>query len=206
MMRYGITQVMATTTNSVNARFDQLLLSQTVLAADLGRYAIAVSLTSLAYPLVTPIGSVLFPHLAAQRAGAETDRSLQKRAMILSLVLSIVVMAPLALGAHWLIPEVFGHAYRSATTLVWILTPGGVFYACNQVAGDLLRGRHQQGKVAWAQGAGAVVTLALLFSLVPQIGVTGAAIASSASYGVSFVIVWAAVFHRPSLPPHDNPS
>jgi antigen flippase len=200
LTRYGTTQILATTPTAVNTQFDQLLLSQTVAAAALGRYAIAVSLTSLAFPLVAPIGYVLFPRLAAERNTSESGRNLQKRAMFASFTISIVLMAGVTLTAHWVIPLIFGPGYRSAGGLVLILAPGGVFCACSQVAGDLLRGRHQQGRVAWAQGVGAIVTVTLLFALVPALGVTGAAIASSCSYAVTFIIISVALLSRPSLP------
>jgi Na+-driven multidrug efflux pump len=69
--------------------------------------------------------------------------------------------------------------------LLWILTPGAVFLACGQVAGDLLRGRNRPGVVAWAQGLAAVFTVVLLLALLPVIGVYGAAIASTVAYGAA---------------------
>ncbi len=69
-------------------------------------------------------------------------------------------MAPIAASAYWLIPLVFGTAYASAVPLLWILTPGGILLACNQVAGDLLRGLGRPGLVAAAEGLAAVCTVA----------------------------------------------
>ena len=65
---YGAAQIAALTPAALNAQLDQLVLSQTVPPADLGRYAIAVSLTLLPVPLVSAIGNVAFPRLASQRA------------------------------------------------------------------------------------------------------------------------------------------
>jgi O-antigen/teichoic acid export membrane protein len=69
--------------------------------------------------------------------------------------------------------------------LLWILTPGAIFLACGQVAGDLLRGRNHPAVVAWAQGLAAVFTVVLLVALLPIVGVYGAAIASTAAYGIA---------------------
>jgi O-antigen/teichoic acid export membrane protein len=68
---------------------------------------------------------------------------------------------------------------------VWILIPGAIFLACGQVVGDLLRGRRQPGAVARAQGLAAIFTVALLFALLPLVGVSAAAIASTVAYGVA---------------------
>ncbi len=70
---YGIAQIAALTPATLNAQLDQLVLSQTVASADLGRYAIAVSLTSLPLPLVAAVGNVAFPRLAAQQGRHQRD-------------------------------------------------------------------------------------------------------------------------------------
>ncbi len=189
LVRYGVSQVVATTPTTINVSLDQVVLSQTVASADLGRYAIAVSLTAVAWPLVTPIGSVLFPHIAAARRHGDADAGLQVRAVLLSAGLAAVLMAAVSAAAPWLVPLVLGSGYKAAVPLVWIMAPAGVFLVTNQVIGDLLRGRNQTLAVAVAQGGGAVVTVALLGALIPPIGVTGAAVATSVSYAVSLVIL-----------------
>ncbi len=95
------------------------------------------------------------------------------------------MLVPLALTAYWLIPLVFGTSYRAAVPMLWILTPGAIFLACGQVAGDLLRGRNHPTVVAWAQGLAAIFTVVLLIALLPVVGVYGAAIASTVAYGLA---------------------
>ena len=156
---YGAAQIAALTPAALNAQLDQLVLSQTVSPADLGRYAIAVSLTLLPLPFVSAIGNVAFPRLAAQaRATAATHR-MQRMAVLGSAGLAAAMLVPLAAVAYWLVPLVFGVGYRGAVPLLWILTPGAVFLACGQVTGDLLRGRNQPIFVAWAEGLAAVFTV-----------------------------------------------
>jgi O-antigen/teichoic acid export membrane protein len=99
------------------------------------------------------------------------------------------ILLPIAASSYWLIPAVFGPAYRSAVPLVWILTPGGVFLACGQVVGDLLRGLNRPGLVAVAQGVAAAATLVLLFALLPVVGVAAGAIASTVAYGTALAVM-----------------
>ena len=134
---YGIAQIAALTPATLNARLDQLVLSQTVMPADLGKYAIAVSLTSIPIPLVAAIGNVAFPRLAAQHGVTDATRRMQRHAILASAGIAVVTLAPLALIAYWLIPFLFGPGYRGAVPMLWILTPGAVFLACGQVVGDL---------------------------------------------------------------------
>ena len=195
---YGAAQILALTPATVNQQLDQLVLSQAVPPADLGRYAIAVTLTLLPFPAVSAIGSVAFPRLASRTAlSAATTYRLQRKAILGSIGVTVAILAPLAITAPWLVPLVFGPAYRGAVPLIWILTPGAVFTICSQVIGDLLLGRGHPGVAAWAQGLAAVSTLIILFSLLPFLGVYAAAIASTVSYGVAFAIVLHRLFHLP---------
>jgi O-antigen/teichoic acid export membrane protein len=186
LLVYGAAQIAALTPALLNADLDQLILSQTVPAADLGRYAIAVSLTQLPIPVVSAIGNVAFPRLASQRGTTSATLRLQRKAILGSAGLAVAMLVPLAALAPWFVPLVFGAAYRGVVPLLWILTPGTVFLSCGQVVSDLLRGRSHPSTVAWAQGFAAIFTVALLLALLPVVGVPGAAIASTVAYGVAF--------------------
>jgi len=194
---YGVAQIAALTPAALNAQLDQLVLSQTVAPADLGRYAIAVSLTLLPVPLVAAIGNVAFPQLAARRVITEGTRRLQLLAVLGSASLATALLVPLAMVAYWLVPLVFGAGYRGAVPLLWILTPGAIFLACGQVVGDLLRGRNHPAIVAWAQGLAAVFTVVILVALLPLVGVAGAAIASTVSYGVALAAMLRSLWRLP---------
>ena len=194
---YGIAQIAALTPATLNAQLDQLVLSQTVPPADLGRYAIAVSLTLLPVPLVSAIGNVAFPRLAAQRVITDETRRLQLYAVLSSAVLATTLLAPLVVVAYWLVPLIFGAGYEGTAPLVWILAPGAVFLACGQVVGDLLRGRNHPAVVAWAQGLAAIFTVVLLFALLPVMGVAGAAIASTVAYGVALAMMIRSLWRLP---------
>jgi len=51
--------------------------------------------------------------------------------------------------------------------------------------------------VAWAEGIAAIFTVALLFALLPLVGVYGAAIASTVSYGVALAVMLRRLSRRP---------
>lgn len=197
MVHYGLRQLLSVLPAALNARLDQLVLSQTVPSADLGIYAVAASLTMLAQPVVMAVGNVAFPRLAAGRTQGD-DRVFQRRALLASGLIAVVILLPLALLSSWLVPLLFGDGFRGAAVLIWILAPGGVFLACGQVAGDLLRGRNRPGTVGIAQVAGLVCTVVLLIVLLPTWGVAGAALASSIAYGVALVTMIVFIFKSQS--------
>ena len=204
LVRYGVTQFIAVTPATVNMYLDQLVLSQVVPAANLAHYAIAVSITLLPVPLVSAIGNVAFPHLAAQRVLSARSHRLQRAAVLTGAGLASAILLPVAATAPWLVPLVFGPGYRGAVPLLWVLTPGGVFLACGQVVGDLLRGLGRPRVVAAAQGLAAVFTVTLLFALLPVAGVAAAAIASTVAYGIALGAMIRALWllHPVCEPPH----
>jgi O-antigen/teichoic acid export membrane protein len=197
LARYGVIQLAAATPVSLNLFLDRLLLSQLVSPADLGRYAVAASATLVPVPLVSAIGNVAFPRLATQRLVTVGSHRMQRVAVLASAAVATAILLPIALLAPWLIPLVFGPAFRAAVPLLWILTPGGVFLACGQVVGDLLRGRKRPGLVAVSQGLAAIFTVTLLIVLVPWTGVAGAAIASSVAYGVALIAMIRCLWRLP---------
>jgi O-antigen/teichoic acid export membrane protein len=205
LLAYGAMQIVAELPGTVNVQLDQLVLSQTVPAANLGRYAIAVSISLLPVPLVSAIGNVAFPRLAAQREMTEVTRRLQRLSVLGGACLAAGLLVPMAAMSYWLVPLVFGTAYRGAVPLLWILTPGSVFLACGLVAGDLLKGGRQPAVVAWAHGIAAIFTVALLFALLPLVGVYAAAIASTVSYGVALAIMLHRLSRRSRRPRHAAP-
>lgn len=196
---YGLTQIAAVAPQAVNAYLDQLVLSVTVSPADLGRYSIAVSITALPAPFVSAIGYVLLPTLAAGTTDPAATREIQRKAVLVSLGIGAVILIPLALAAPVLVPLVFGPAYRGAVPLMWILTPGGIFLACGQMVANLLRGLHRQIVVARAEGIAVIFTLLLLAALLPLIGVTGAAIASTVPYGISLTLMLRELRRAPAI-------
>jgi O-antigen/teichoic acid export membrane protein len=188
LVKVGLAQLMAITPSAVNSCLDQLVLSQLVSPADLGRYAIAVSVTMVPVPLVSAIGNVAFPRLAARRGNLDGGW-VPLGAVAAGAGIASAILLPLAVSGCWLIPAVFGPAYRGAVPLLWILAPGGVFLACGQVVGDLLRGLSRPGLVAAAQGVTAVGAVILLVALLPVAGIAAAAIASTIGYGTALALM-----------------
>lgn len=188
LIRYGASQAASAAPAVVNTRLDQVFLSQMASASQLGLYAVAVSLTSLASPVIASVGNVLFPRLA----GTSVDESRVQRertAIIGSLVLATAILAIVAASASLVIPTLFGSHFHGAIAMVWILAPGGVFLAVGLPAGDLLRARGKPGTVATSQALGAIVTVVLLIILLPHFAANGAAATSTIAYGLTLFVM-----------------
>lgn len=189
LAKYGASQLAATTPQSLNGRLDQIVLSQSARSTDLGLYAVAVTVTGLAVPVVSALGNVAFPRLAARGSSHAAASVLVKRAVITSMVLSIFVVGGLTATAWWTVPWLFGTEFRDSVPLVWLLAPGGVFLAGVFVMSDLLRGRGEPLAVAKAQGVGVALTLVGLVVTIPIWGAAGAAVVSSACYALTWLLL-----------------
>ncbi len=189
MRRYGLSQLAAAVPSVLVARLDQLLLSVTVAPAELGRYAVAVSVTTLAVPVVSALGSVAFPRLASRMLSAGAATTLQRRAVLASAGMGLALMIPVAVLAHWFIPAIFGAGFVGSVPLVLLLAPSGVMLPCAQVCADLLRGYGRPLDVARAQAWSAALTVILLVVLLPIVGVAGAAITATATSVVTVVLL-----------------
>jgi enterobacterial common antigen flippase len=190
LFRYGFTNLAASTPYLVNTQLDQLVLAVLVPPAELGRYAVAVSVSTISYPVATAFGSVAMPRIAARdNARGSAEPEILRAAVIGSLLVGLVTAGGLCVLAPVVIPRILGEGYRPAVVLLWVLAPGSVVLGCNHVMGDILRGLNRSLAIARCEAVGAVCTGALLGALVPVLGVLGAAVASTAAYSVSFCLL-----------------
>jgi len=160
-----------------------------VTSAALGQYAVAVSLSMLAAPLVMAFGNVAFPSLARGERVADTIRVATRGSALVS-ILSVVMIL---VAGPFMVPRLFGAGYGHVTALLLVLAPGAAVVVVNQVLGDVLRGLGRPGVVALYEWIGVISTVGGLALLVPRFDVMGAAITSTVTYTIVFVLLRRAV-------------
>lgn len=185
MLRFGILNMSSSAPNVFNGRFDQIALAVMVSSAALGQYAVAVSLSVLAAPLVMAFGQVAFPSLARGERIPETIRIATRG----SILVSVVIVALILAAGPFIVPALFGPGYGSVTGLLLVLAPGAAVVVVNQVLGDVLRGLGRPGVVARCEWLGVISTVVGLVLLVPHLGVLGAAYTSTVTYMIVYVIL-----------------
>jgi O-antigen/teichoic acid export membrane protein len=189
LLRFGVLNMSSTAPNAVNGRFDQIVLAVMVSSAALGQYAVAVTLSMLAAPLVMAFGYVAFPRLARGEQIVETIRTATRGSALVSVV-SVVLIT---LAGPFIVPALFGPGYQSVPRLLVVLAPGAVVVVLNQVLGDVLRGLGRPGVVAGCEWLGVISTVGGLILLVPLMGVMGAALTSTVTYVIVYVLLRRAV-------------
>jgi O-antigen/teichoic acid export membrane protein len=182
---YGWRNAASLSSMILNANVDQLVVALLVPVSFLGIYNVASSASSPLPSLVTSLGMVGLPTVAALRGRAKSAATWKalRRA-----IWTMAIVAPVCAAVlPWLLPTLYGREYAAAVVPAELLLAGVSFSALTSVIDDLLRAHERPGFVSISQGAGVVITAigALIFA---RRSLELVAIASSAGYAVTFVI------------------
>ncbi|MEP6695482.1 MAG: oligosaccharide flippase family protein [Pseudonocardiales bacterium] len=169
--------------NLVNWRLDQAILPAFVGAANLGYYAVAVSLAELPSALLGATKSVVFTEAAMRK-----DLRVVARAARVILAAAILVDVAIALAAPYVVRLFFGDPFAPATQLARILLLGNIPFVTELIlaAGLLSLGRPGLRSVGQVVAAGFTVVGLIFF--VPIFGTRGAALTSVSAYTVNFLL------------------
>ena len=185
----------------LNYRLDLFILAAYVSRADVGRYSVAVSLTMLAWLLPSAIGQVLLPRTASldsasaagtvsREAADESVARVIRHTVILQVPTAVVAVAVLFL----VIPLVYGSEFHQSIALGLLLLPGVLAASVAKVVSPVITGRGFPIYSVYNVLITVPVTVVLYLVLIPPLGATGAALASTASYTLTTVL--AMYFYR----------
>ena len=179
--RFGRTVVLGDFLQLANYRLDVFILAAFVPVAEVGVYAVAVTLAEILWQLPQAISRSLLPRISE----GEMDRSRVARVSF-SLVAILVVLsaAGLVLASKLTVP-VLGADYARVPGLLAVLLPGIVLMGAAKplAAWTLAHGHPGRNLTASAIGFAVVVAGDLL--LIPHFGLQGAAITSTLAYVVT---------------------
>jgi O-antigen/teichoic acid export membrane protein len=177
----------------LNYRLDLFLVNALVGIRAVGIYALAVAIAQLLWLVSDAAATVLLPRVAAEpdAPGLNAVRTAQIARIVLWTCGAGA--ASLALIGQWFIPLVYGQAFRETLEPFLLLLPGVAVFTLVTVLSAYIAGRGRPSLNLIPALVGLAVTLTLDLTLIPILGVRGAAIASTASYLTSAVVI-AAIF------------
>lgn len=170
-------------------RIDQVMLGSLAGVRQSGLYAVAVTISEVAWFLPVAVGTALTPRMTrlwAQDRELYAER-LQDLFALACLAAYIVAAATAAVGV-WFIPFAYGHGYAHVTPtfLILVLANPFVFLGVIETVWTVNAGR--QG-IAFARTAGAAaVNIGLNFVMLKPLGATGAAITTVVAYALAAVV------------------
>jgi O-antigen/teichoic acid export membrane protein len=188
---YGLPSMLTVLPQAMNLKLDQLLIAMLFEPRLLGLYVVAAAWSGATAPVINAVGPVLFPRLSMVADRPQQRILLLSVVKMTSLVLLILTVLLLVL-TPFMVPFLFGSAYRDAVPAAQILVVAGAFGNLNLTLEDGLRGLGRPRQVLAAEVVGLVVTAALLWQLLPSLNILGAALASVGAYAaITFRLAYA---------------
>jgi O-antigen/teichoic acid export membrane protein len=178
--RFGVRAWAGSLARFLNFRTDQILMGVLASEAALGIYAVAVNASEALLYLPAATATALIP----LTAGADSERRVEETVRAfrsVALVTTGAVVAAAAAGP-FLLPVVFGEAFRpSVEPFLWLL-PGALGFAATAVFSNALMASSRPGLSSLGPLVALVVGVALDLVLIPRFGATGAAAAASSAF------------------------
>jgi O-antigen/teichoic acid export membrane protein len=166
-------------------RIDLLIVNHFRGAAEAGVYAVASQVANLLTMLPGVIAMLLFPRVAsAQDPRGEFAIRVTRHVTFLMLMMCTVVAA-----GSFLLPVVYGPRFADATTQLLILLPGVFLIGIESVLVQHFTGTGLPVAIPVFWAITLTASLLLNLALVPVFGARGAAVTSTISYSLIFLLV-----------------
>jgi O-antigen/teichoic acid export membrane protein len=183
LVSYGIRNHIGSLSFLFNQRLDQMLMTLLISPINLGLYAAAVNVSGMARLLSGAISTLVFPRVAA--ANSTEKRNLVLKYSKINATLTFISGVGLVLVNPWLIPLIYGPAYRPSIIPAQILTIAAVIVGIAVCWSSSLRGLGHPIIPAKAEFIALFFTLIGLLLTLPTFGILGASWTSLAAYTVS---------------------
>jgi antigen flippase len=182
---YGIRAHSTNISTLLTARLDLLIMPAILTASSVGLYSVATNVSWIVFVLAGSTAMLVVPVAtsAGERAPAIVIRSLHG-----TTILALVLAAVIAVIAGFAVRLVYGTAFAPSVLSLRLLLPGSVFYAMALVLVSGLYAAHRPFMAAATQGCGLIVTVVGLVLFLKRGGIEAAAIVSTVSYTLVFVI------------------
>ena len=202
LIHYGFYLQIANITQLLNYRLNYFLLDYFSGRASVGKFMAGVQLSEGLLLPSKSIGAVQYAKISSQnskRKAARLSVTLLKFVFLLTLPLVILLM---------LIPEVvytnlLGADFKETPLVISFMSLGIIALACEVILSRYFAGTGQQKVNATSSSIGLVVTIIAGFSLIPTLGLIGAAACASLSYLSIFLFLFYKIIQNTNLQASD---
>ncbi|NIN68720.1 MAG: oligosaccharide flippase family protein, partial [Anaerolineae bacterium] len=185
--RYGIKAHLGNIIGFLNYRVEVFLLGIFLPVAAVGFYAVAVGLAEKLWFLSESASTVLFPTVSAEKDEYQrkTFTPLVSRNI---LFITALGAAALFLVSEWVIVLLYSEEYLLSVRLFRILLPGIVLLSASRILANDIAGRGLPLLNTYVGAIGVVLQVALNLVWIPRYGASGAAWATTVSYGITLAV------------------
>jgi len=184
---FGLKSHLQTLLTALHLRLDHFIIAFYLGSAEVAFYAIATHIAELISGIHRPVSVVLYPRLAATSEARmhETTITVARHVLLLEAAAAIGV----AVVAKWVILLLYGRDYLPAVAPLFIVLPGVLMFSLFNLLARNFMSRNQQQVTIVAGAVGLVANVVLNLILIPRLGISGAALASTVSYSLATVIL-----------------
>jgi O-antigen/teichoic acid export membrane protein len=183
-LSYGLKAHVGNIVGFLNYRVEVFMLGVSVPASAVGFYSVAVGLAERLWFLSESASVVLFPTVSAEKdeQARKTFTPLVSRSVLLITTIGAV---GLFLLSQWVVVLLYSSEYVPAVHLFRILLPGIVFLSGGRILANDIAGRGRPLLNTYVGGIGLIIQVLLNLAWIPRFGATGAAWATTISYGLT---------------------
>ena len=190
MLGYGMKFYVSIMAGTIILRADLLIVNHYRGAAEAGVYGIASQFSFLLLMLPGVIATLLFPRVAAsQDQRGEFAVRVTRHTTLIMLLLCLATAA-----CSFALPLIYGQRFHDATFQLLILVPGIFFMGLESVLVQHFTGTGLPAAIPLFWVITVVFNIGLNLLLVPAFGARGAAVNSTLSYALIFLLV--AIYFR----------
>jgi O-antigen/teichoic acid export membrane protein len=189
-LRYGLLVNIGATAYVANRYLLLIALGFVATAADVGLFAVAMGYALPVSLVATAVALHTMPEIAAT-TDPDAQARLGRRRIAVALKTTALAGAAAMVAAPFLIPLAFGDEFSEAVGIAVILVGAQAVFAIAFVLEETSRGLGKPSFPALAEGAGLVGTVVATVLIVPETGLTGAAVAALVvNCAVAAVVYW----------------
>jgi O-antigen/teichoic acid export membrane protein len=177
-----------------NYRLDVFIVNAFLNPAHVGLYAVGVVASEALWQVPNAAAVALLPRTArtVNAGSTEFTCSILRQVLLIAFGSGVV----LAVLSPFVIPAVFGAAFRESVSVIWWILPGTIALCLGKVISADLAGRKKPQYSSIFALISLAVTVVLDFKLIPVMGIRGAALASSTAYLLDSFLLAVALKHE----------
>ena len=192
IIHYGGLMQLASIIQFFNYRLSYYLLESFYDKSELGRFAVGVQLAEGMWLISKSIALVQYSRISNEPDNAEYAKNITLLFLKFTFVATLFMLAILTALPQQFFTWVFGSDYAHIKPVILALAPGILTLSASHIFSHYFSGTGKPQHNTISSATGFVVVLIAGFVMIPFLGITGAAIATSLSYITIFVyqFVW----------------
>jgi O-antigen/teichoic acid export membrane protein len=187
-LRFGSRAVFGSLAERLQFRADAFIVNALLGVVATGIYSVTSGLAETLWYIPNALGIVMFSRAVDPDADAGAVASALTR---MTIAVVTVTALPLLLLGPYLVRLVYGSQFADAGVALRFILPGVIAYSVVAVLTRYVTGRGRPGTATLIMGLGLATNIVANLYLVPRLGISGAALSSSISYGLTSILTLA---------------